>query len=211
VTTIYPEDLPVVKAAMDSGLPPIPGAVLPLNFNAYAALQQAILPDKRRFTNVLETTTLFSRTRDPYIHVEDLRDPTIVELLNTTADHFTTQDALSWFLSPVSWRDVIAKEVATQFLKGHQMRMRVDLKKVLRNEKLLQVLEKACLAMSGEGKVSEPREMMMALETLHRSVILYMWMRQRLPVVFADYEEASDIKKRTEKAMEFVLRKMTKK
>ena len=211
MTTIYPEDLPVVKAAMDSGLPPISKAVLPINFSAYAAIQQAILPDKHRFSNVLKTTALFSRTRHPYIYVEDRRDPTIAELLDTTAGHFTANDALAWFMSPVSWRDPIAKEVATRFLKDHQMRMRVDLKKVLRNENLLEVLEKTHLAMSGESKVSEPREMMMALETLHRSVILYMWMRQRLPVVFADYEDACDIKGRAEEAMEFVLQMMTKK
>jgi hypothetical protein len=40
---------------MDSDLPPIPGAVLPINFNAYNTVQQAMLVDKPQFTNVLET------------------------------------------------------------------------------------------------------------------------------------------------------------
>lgn len=117
---------------------------------------------------------------------------------------------MTWFLSPVSWRDDVAKEVATRFLKDHQIRLRVDLKKALRNEKLLQVLEKTCLAMKDRRKVSDPRAALMALETLHKSIILYMWMRQRMPVVFPDFEEASELKKRAEEAMEYVLRVITR-
>ena len=117
---------------------------------------------------------------------------------------------MSWFLSPVSWRDDVAKAVATRFLKDHQMRLRVKLTKVLREEKLLQVLETTCLAMEARARVPEPRATLMALETLHKSIILYMWMGRRMPVVFADLEEALELKGKAEHAMEFVLQGMTR-
>lgn len=117
---------------------------------------------------------------------------------------------MTWFLSPVSWRDDVAKAVATRFMKDHQMRLRVDLKRVLKDEKLLQVLEKVCLATKDQRKISDPRATLMALETLHRSIILYMWMRQRMPVVFPDFEEALELKEKAENAMEYVLLVMTK-
>lgn len=210
VTTLYPKDLPAVKAAMNSDLPPIPGAVLPFNFNTYNSVQQATLVDEPRFTNVLETVSLFSRTRRPYIHGEKSQDRGIAELLNTACNHFTMEDTMTWFLSPVSWRDDVAKAVATRFLRDHQMRLRVNLTKALRQEKLLEVLETTCSAMKAQTKVSDPRTTLMALETLHKSVILYMWMGQRMPVVFADLEEALELKGKAEQAMEFVLQVMTK-
>ena len=117
---------------------------------------------------------------------------------------------MTWFLSPVSWRDDVAKAIATRFLKDHQMRLRVDLKRALRSEKLLQVLAKTCLAMKDRSMVSDPRATLMALETLHKSIILYMWMRQRMPIVFPDFEEALELKEKAEKTMEYVLRVMTK-
>ena len=210
VTTLYPEDLPIVKTAMNSDLPPILGAVLPMNFNAYNTLQQATLVDKPLFTNVLETLSLFSRTRHPYLHGGNREDRGIAELLNTTFNHFTMEDTMTWFLSPISWRDDVAKAVATRFLKDHQMRLSVKLTKALRQEKLLQVLEATCSAMDAQTKVSDPRATLMALETLHKSIILYMWMGQRMPVVFADIGEALELKEKAEKAMEFVLQVMTK-
>jgi len=117
---------------------------------------------------------------------------------------------MTWFLSPISWRDDAAKAVATRFLKDHQMRLSVNLGRALRQEKLLPVLEATCSAMEARTKVSDPRGTLMALETLHKSIILYMWMGQRMPVVFADREKALDLKEKAEKAMEFVLRVMTK-
>jgi hypothetical protein len=47
---------------------------------------------------------------------------------------------------------------------------------------------KTCSAIEAETKVSDPRATLMALETLHKSIILYMWMGQRMPVVFSDLE-----------------------
>ena len=195
---------------MNSDLPPIPGAVLPINFDAYNTVQQSILVDGSQFTNLLETVSLFSRTRHPYIHGEDKQNHGIAELLNTTFDHFTMQDSITWFLSPVSWRDPVAEGVATRFLKDHQMWLRVNLAKVLRQEKLLGELETTCLAMEFQTGVRDPRGKLMALETLHKSITLYMWMGQRMPVVFADREEALELKEKVEKAMEFVLQGMTK-
>ena len=210
VTTLYPEDLPVVKIAMDSDLPSISGAILPVNFNVHTSVQQAMLFGKPQFTDMLETTSLFSRTRHPYIHGEIKEGRGIAELLNEASDHFTMEDTMTWFLSPVSWRDEVARAVATRFLKDHQMRLRVDLKRALRGEKLLQVLTNTCLVMKDQRKVSNPRTTLMALETLHKSIILYMWMNQRMPVVFPDSEDALELKEKAEEAMEYVLRVMTK-
>jgi ATP-dependent RNA helicase SUPV3L1/SUV3 len=196
---------------MDSEIPPIPGAVLPINFDAYTTVQQAMPLYKPHFTKVLETTSLFSRTRHPYIHGDSKREAAgIAELLDTTTDHFNMEDTMTWFLSPVHWRDVAARSVATRFLKDHQIRLRVNLKTALRDEKLLQVLEQANSAMRARRRVFDTRKTMMALETLHKSVILYMWMSQRMPIVFPDLEEALEVKEGAEKAMEYVLRLMTK-
>jgi len=90
------------------------------------------------------------------------------------------------------------------------MRLRVNLTKALRQEKLLQVLETTWSMMEVRAKISDPRATLMALETLHKSIILYMWMGQRMPVVFADIEKALELKEKAEKAMEFVLQAMTK-
>ena len=210
VTTLYPEDLPAVKAAIGSDLPPILGAVLPIKFSAYSEVQQATLVDKPKFTDVIETISLFSRTRHPYIHGENRENQATGELLNAAFNQFIMDDTIAWFLSPVSWRDDVAKAVAKRFIQDHQMRLRVNLTKALRQEKLLQALETTCSAMEAQTKVSDPREKLMALETLHKSIILYMWMGLRMPVVFADFEEASELKEKAEKAMEFVLQVMTK-
>ena len=126
------------------------------------------------------------------------------------SNSFTMEDTMAWFLSPVSWRDDVAKAIATRFLKDHHLRLRVNLVKALRQEKLLQVLEATCSAMETRTKAPDPRATLMALETLHKSVILYMWMGQRMPVVFSGLEEALELKERAEKAMEFVLQGMTK-
>ena len=195
---------------MNSDIPPIPGAVLPINFNAYHTVQKATLVGKPQFTNVLETISLFSRTRHPYIHGEDRRDRGLAEFLNTTFKHLTMDDTMNWFLSPVSWRDEVAKAVATRFLKEHQTRLKVNLMRVLKQEKLLQALETTCSAMEAQAMASDPRATLMALETLHRSIILYMWMGRRMPVVFPDLEVALELKGKAEKAMEFVLQGMTK-
>jgi len=210
VTTLYPEDLPAVKAAMDSNLPPIPGAVLPLRADAYFAVQQATLVDNPRFADVIETIALFSRTRHPYIHGENREHQATGELLNTSFNQFTMDDTMAWFFSPVAWRDDVAKAVARRFMKDHHMRLRVNLTNALRQEKLLQTLETTCSAMETRTKVSDPREKLMTLETLHKTIILYMWMGMRMPVVFPDLTEASELKEKVEKAMEFVLQVMTK-
>ena len=210
VTTLYPEDLPIVRAAMNSELPPIPGAILPLNLNALTTVQQAIPSGGPRFTTVLGIVSLFSRTRYPYIHGESGEGKEIAEHLDTASGNFTMGDTLNWFLSPVAWRDDVARAVAARFSKDHQTRLRVDLKKTLRKEGLLQVLEKTYNVMGARRRVSDPRTVLMTLETLHKSITLYMWLRQRMPVVFPDFEEALEVKEKTEKAMEYVLQAMTK-
>ena len=210
VTTLYPEDLHVVEAAMNSDLPPIPGAVLPTNFDAYQTVQEATLVVKPQFTNVLDTISLFSRTRHPYIHGKGNNHREVPEFLNATFDHLTMEDTMNWFLAPVSWRDETAKAVATRFLRDHRTRLRVNLVGVLRQEKLLQVLETACSAMAAQARLPNPRATLVDLETIHKSIILYMWMGQRMPVVFADLKVALELKEKAEKAMEFVLQGMTK-
>ena len=210
VTTLFPADLPVVEAAMSSDLPPLPGAVLPISFNTYNAIQRVVDVGESRFTDVLDTISLFSRTRHPYIHGEDTQNWRTAELLDSAFDHLTIDDTITWFLSPVSWKDDVAKAVARRFLKDHLMRMRVSLTKVIGSVKLLWVLEKTCSEMKTQRRTRNPRTTLMALETLHRSITLYMWMGQRLPIVFADLEEALELKGRTEKAMEFVLKGMTR-
>jgi len=40
---------------------------------------------------------------------------------------------------------------------------------------------------------------------LHKLLVLYMWMQQRSPVVWSDHAAVSDLKERTEKALDWSL------
>ncbi|KAA1475850.1 P-loop containing nucleoside triphosphate hydrolase protein [Dentipellis sp. KUC8613] len=205
VTTLNAADLPYLREAMDAPAKPLRYARVGWFVKLFEAIIES-LPRNASATDALDALTYASRL-PPMLTIMDTDSTTRVlkELLDEIVHDMPLTDRQVLLQTPVAYRDIVARKAALQMLRAFRDRNRVDLRRILEQEGLLQVLEKV-LSHKATGEAmfafSSPLH---GLETLHRVLIIYIWLYMHRPVAFYAYNQAIALKEATEKCMEWLL------
>lgn len=202
-TTLHPNDIPILRNALDAVIPPLEHAYLQHSMEYLKSITSNLPPDSTTLT-MLEVFTHVSKIRWPYQfsipnHIHEMS-----EFIDTRARNLTLLDKSQLMTSPIAWRDARFIDVVTVMLRQYQNEMNVDLRECLGDE-IYDKLEKVELQMANNERPRSDQDILMGLETLHKLVVLYMWMHLRSPVAWPDHELASSLKRRTEVALDWSL------
>lgn len=201
-TTLFPNDLPILRKALDQSIPPLTNAFLNHTPEQSQGVAQLLPPDSPMIA-LHEVYTHIAKMRWPY-HMQHLSQAEFVcEFVDTKLGALPLSDRIMMLLAPVPWRDESILNSIAHFCHQHRDKMQVNLVECLRSGPL-DHLEDVELSMSN-GPPRSTHETLSMLEGLHKLVVFYMWMQMRSPVVWCNHTEAVDLKERTERALDWCL------
>lgn len=220
VTTLHAEDLPLLRTMLSLSLPPIRRAVVQAPLASLSALAPLLPPD----VTFADLTSHFAQLAKlpPYTVLGDPRQRvTLAELIEPARDVLTLAEADSFSMAPVNVRDPKLVDIFVSMVNGFADNYHVELEDVLESSELLEMLEEvedalASLpplpphAAASSQYLAPPIAVksIPALETLHKSLVTYIWLSYRLELGFPDRELAMSYKERAEKVLDLCLQRL---
>jgi hypothetical protein len=134
--------------------------------------------------------------------------------------------------APIRWRDPFSKAAALSFFRAYETKMHVNVRREMEGLGLIealttvQILKKEFdksrkytnnrkLPESHDASVADGEDLkrldqttLQRLESLHSTLVLYMWLSYRLPLGFYQGHEAEDMKNEVEKGIEWCLERI---
>jgi ATP-dependent RNA helicase SUPV3L1/SUV3 len=209
VTTLNVDDMPILREALEAPIDKLTYAGLPRLADDLPRLYNLLPPKSTNLTTLTEIHDHLSRVRAPFKLTMDSGVGYALAALDGYSKDLTLPDLTCWFSAPVSWRDPKSAEVARLFLRAHRDDLVVSLVKCMEKTGYTRTLNEVGATMTSRQTLSNPKVKMVALETMHKALVVYLWMSLRNSVIFPEYLEALEMKDETEKAMEFVLQWLT--
>jgi ATP-dependent RNA helicase SUPV3L1/SUV3 len=137
--------------------------------------------------------------------------------------------------SPVRWRDPLARKAALAFINAYESQMHVNIRRELEGMGLVESLDKVRklkrdwdrqrkyvntkkLSEDHNGVIIDDKDLirldqttLQMLESLHATLVLYMWLSYRLPLGFYQASQAQIMKNEVEKGIEWCLERIRSK
>lgn len=226
VTTLHKADLPLLKSLLPLPLPPITRATIDIPSPTLSALA-ALLPSTTTFAELLEHASELAllpahTTLSANRHRVQLAD--IIEFLR---EHLTVKEMETFTFAPVQYRDQQSVSIFRKVVTAFAEEGRVDLMKLYTGTDLIQSLEvvegtlktlpplstidNKTKETSTGGKSPTPSILVSSipsLETLHKSLVMYIWLSFRYDVSLPDRSLAVEIKERVEKVLDECLARL---
>jgi len=156
---------------------------------------------------LLEAFLYVSRVRWPFRFQMINKADCVCDFIDSRAGDLPIDDKLTLMLAPIPWRDQAALDIVEAFYRQYRNQMRVNLVECLRFGPLRH-LEEGELSMK-QGSHYSSYQTLSILEGLHKVLVVYMWMKMRMPVAWCDHE-VDDLKVRTEQALDWALQAMSR-
>lgn len=214
VTTLHAHDLPLLTKLLPQPLPPISRATLDPPMEGVSALAD-LLPAETTYRQLLEHFAALARTPPNIVVSNTSQKNPVADLLEPFKSQLGLSEMTLFCFSPLSARNEQATSVFKMFLRTYVDTGAVDLVRALHDSGLLTVLEKVENTLREAPKpvigAKQPTVLVTSLpmlETLHKSLVLYIWLSFRLEISFPERTLASEIKERTEKALEECLERL---
>ncbi|EGN96410.1 hypothetical protein SERLA73DRAFT_186151 [Serpula lacrymans var. lacrymans S7.3] len=210
VTTLNADDLPALRSALSMPADPLTMARLVIKSSWLDSVSQVLPPDASLLT-IFEVPGYVSKVRQPFQATTQHRLDEMAKFVDTFANDLTFEDKLLYMSAPISWSDPAFLEVLKRFVRMYQSQIRVDIYTALRSAPFLPMLTEIEELMStGQLRFSPSPKTLPTLETLHKVLVLYMWLGNRNGMAYYQRDEVYDLKVRTEHALEWCLEKLSK-
>ncbi|RDB19317.1 ATP-dependent RNA helicase suv3, mitochondrial [Hypsizygus marmoreus] len=209
-TTLLPSDLAFLRKTLPTPLPALQYARIGPSEKTFRAFANA-LPASSSTQTIFDAHRYISRLPPTYRYVqpneETMRD--ICAFIDMRGKGLTFADRVMLVQAPIPWRDDKALEIVGRFISMYRDEMDVELTAAMEGTQMLETLGKVEVQMMGVDKVKAAATMLEVLESLHRVLVVYLWMSFRYPVVYHCHDQVADMKGRVERALEWVLKGMT--
>lgn len=214
VTTLHKSDLPILKAVLPMELPKIKRATVDIPFNTLSELS-VLLPPNTPYADVLDhlhnLVVLPPSTRTSDFHqvvpVTQILEPYRNQLTLAEIDLFTS--------APVNTRDLNIVNIFENIVKLYAQQGLVEIDPIFLQTRFLSLLDivEGTLAtlpplppIIGIGrKVLTPPVIVSSIpsmESMHRALVMYIWLSFRLEVAFPERVRAVEIKERVEAVLD---------
>ncbi|OCF31260.1 mitochondrial RNA helicase [Kwoniella heveanensis BCC8398] len=220
VTTLHKADLPILRELMTRDLPSIPRAKLEVPYGNMAELA-SLLPSNTSFASLLEHFAALAQppaytVLSAYEHKLPLAD--VVEPFR---DRLSLKEIDQFCFAPVNVRDDRAKAIFRNLVEDFADQGCVNLDDIFASSRLLNQLDLVEETLRtlpplppvlgiGRRLLTPPViiSSIPMLETLHKSLVLYIWLSFRLEVAFPDRAQAVEAKNRTEIVLDQCLERL---
>ena len=209
VTTLRSDDLPYLKECVAQPYKPLPYARISQNEEQFSAVSQ-VLPEGSTMNAILEAPVYAGRLPLVVRYSVGQKDD-ICQFIDEHWSDMTNKERLQLLNAPIPWRDTDATMLITRMLRMHRERMRVNLRMAISNTPSLKIIDSEERAMTKRKPSSDPLTALGSLEAFHKAIVFYIWMSFRYPVMYADYEDALQLKVRVEKVLNWCLENLTPK
>jgi len=217
VTTLHEADLPLLRSLLPLPLPSIQRATLDIPGGALQELS-SLLPSETTFETLLDTFYLLSKTPEGTKLNPQTHKYPIAHILQPFKDLLSLSEMELFAFSPVGLRDPKGLSIFTHLIESYSSTGLVDLHDILSESELLKQLHLVELTLEalpplpsvlGIGRTPLAPPILISslplLETLHKSLVLYIWLSFRIPISFPDRAKAVDYKNRTEVVLDSCL------
>ncbi|KAL5490668.1 SUV3 [Sanghuangporus weigelae] len=143
VTTLYDDDLPVVRKAVESKVVPVSKrAVLPMTRESYNDLEQ-LIRRQASFSSILDIIRSAS-IMAPCYTLSDLEkdNKEVLPIIDRLCNDYTLAERLRIMNAPVQWRDKAVAQAMEKFLRMYKKEGHVKFEESLKGLGLLEALEK---------------------------------------------------------------------
>ncbi|BEJ14973.1 hypothetical protein CspHIS471_0407400 [Cutaneotrichosporon sp. HIS471] len=220
VTTLHEADLPLLRAMMPLSLPSVTRAVLEPTSKALGKLAP-LLPPSTSYTELMGHFEALAKL-PPLTVLSSVshREP-IFEVVGKYRDVLTLGECVNFGMAPVNRRDPKVMSIFERILKAYSEEMNVSLEPTLDPTMLIKTLKTveetlaALPPLPPHLGVYRPYLVppitiaaIPLLESLHKALVLYIWLSFRFHLAFPDRELAAAYKERTEHALEICLERM---
>ncbi|KAH7890078.1 P-loop containing nucleoside triphosphate hydrolase protein [Phlebopus sp. FC_14] len=210
VTTLNDDDLPRLRVALATPPDSLPYALLePSEFWMGDVAQ--ILPPTASTRSLFEVACYVSKVLPPFRAIAHRKLEEISKFLDTRAADLLLSEKLLFRNAPANWREPVLMDALTRITKLFGTALRVDLDDVLSVAPLKATLKDVEVMMTGE-KENDPdtcAKALKTLETLHRVLVLYLWLSFRNQMAFHQTQYAYILKGQVERALEWCLRQLS--
>jgi ATP-dependent RNA helicase SUPV3L1/SUV3 len=222
VTTLNEQDLPLLRQILPSPLTPVPRAVVEPGYDRLAQLA-LLLPNEASYAELLETYESLVHMSPACMPAAVLPHIKLSELLKGFTKDLTLKEMVTFGYAPVNLRDNKVVTAFQNFVKAYIDEGEVLLEDALESGRLIPNLELVELTRKSMHDLSTsqlragvtpapiPAAIVTAipgLESLHKALVLYLWLSFRLPLNFPERTEATELKLRTEAMLDFCLERL---
>ncbi|GMK53831.1 hypothetical protein CspeluHIS016_0104170 [Cutaneotrichosporon spelunceum] len=220
VTTLHEADLPLLRAMMPLALPSVKRAVIEPPVKALAQLAP-LLPPHTSFPELVGHFEALSKLPPLTVLASVSHRLPLYEVVNKYRDVLTLSECIQFGVAPVNWRDPKLLSIFERILKSYADEMNVRLELTLSPTALIKTLKTVEETLAALPPL--PRHLgvdrhylvppitvaaIPLLESLHKALVLYIWLSFRFQLAFPDRDLAAAYKERTEKALESCLERM---
>jgi ATP-dependent RNA helicase SUPV3L1/SUV3 len=223
VTTLRPDDLPILKTILPGALPSVPRAVMDPTFERVERLASLLEADQS-YSFILQSFAELARLPQACVFSDISGRLQLAEQLTPFAKDLSLQDLELFSYAPVNVRDDNVVSIFRGYIRDYAAVGKVNVEGALKDTGLLDDLEmvgrvrdtmpdvpahglimpSALLTpISAPIVATLPR-----LESLHKALVLYIWLSFRYDLAFSERSKAMDIKERTEELLEFCLERL---
>lgn len=227
VTTLHHQDLPFLREAMTSENPPVLRASLAVPLSTIETVRSS-LPAGSGFAQVHAAVDLLTVPGEIYTPKYYVHAAEIVKTMDVIGKNSPLTDVQTFIDAPFQLRDEATKGPQILLAKMYFDTLTVDLEDFLQKSGLVAALDESRLLagrlrlrtqqISGttDSTTSPPQNidadqqaeihhLVTALEPLHRTIVLYLWLSFRRPLSFLDQELAYTLKAEVEGLIDFLL------
>lgn len=219
VTTLYPESLPGLRAALAAPPATLSHAIVDPSESWMEDVAQ-LLPLHASIQALFEVPAYVSRVRPPFRAALPSRLEEMARFLDTRARGMLLADKLLLRHCPTSWREPGALDVLARITALYREDVRVGLDAVLAAAPLMQTLEIVEARMRTSATSASPGMLLdvqdddlvsalRVLEDMHKTLVLYLWLGLRHHMAFYEADKAHALKARVETALDWTLRRVS--
>ncbi|KAF9239148.1 P-loop containing nucleoside triphosphate hydrolase protein [Melanogaster broomeanus] len=208
VTAVNEEDMPIIHEALAAPADPLSYAAL--DSPEYWMEEVAkVLPPVTSSKALFEVSSYVSKIRRPFQASVSNELEKMSGFIDTRAGDMLLSDKLLFKDCPTSWRDPMSLDVLSQIIRLYRTAIRVDLHAVLAAAPFMQELKRVEETMPHRGEPEMCMKALQILESMHKVLVLYIWLSFRHIVAFHGSDEAHELKVRVEKALEWCLQQIS--
>ncbi|KAI0927832.1 hypothetical protein AcW1_005251 [Taiwanofungus camphoratus] len=208
VTTFKTEDLPIVRRALAAPWTPLRYSRIPVTYDSMDNIMRA-LPSHAATSLAADVYDYVAKLHPAY----EFQDITLfknkIEFVDVIASQLSLRDQVLLQLAPVPHRDAVAVNAIRCIMTLYRTHLRVGLREALKTSGLWDSYQDILTNMRSRFDIKTLPDTLATLESIHKTLVAYLWLSYRLPVAFPDQGFAFQHRGLTEKAMDQCLEKLT--
>jgi len=220
VTTLHKADLPLLKALLPQPLPPITRATIDIPSATLSSLS-ALLSTETTFAELLEHASQLAVLPPKTTLTANRHRTQLADVVEPLRQYLTLAEMETFSFAPVNQRDARSVAIFEKVVNAYAKEGRVDLLDCYDGSGLIKSLEMVEMTLEtlpplppiegiGRRLLTPPVIVtsIPSLETLHKSLVMYIWLSFRYDVSFPDRALAVQIKERVEVVLDQCLARL---